>query len=51
MYTYHGAERTRSVKFLADQDVVLTTYNTLSSEVDAKTGILKVLNASSSDQL
>ncbi len=42
MYTYYGPERDRSVGFLAQQDVVLTTYNVLSTEVEAKNGIMKV---------
>lgn len=32
VYLYYGAERNRSVSFLASQDVVLTTYNVLSSD-------------------
>ena len=32
VYTYYGSERTKDTKLLAEQDVVLTTYQTLSSE-------------------
>ena len=32
VYTYYGSERTKDVKLLAKQHVVLTTYQTLSSE-------------------
>ena len=32
VYTYYGSERTKDTKVLAEQDVVLTTYQTLSSE-------------------
>ncbi len=32
VYLYYGAERNRSVKHLSEQDVVLTTYNVLSSD-------------------
>ena len=42
VYTYHGGDRERNVGFLAQQDVVLTTYNVLSTEVEAKNGIMKV---------
>ncbi|XP_056599172.1 helicase-like transcription factor isoform X3 [Triplophysa dalaica] len=36
VYLYYGAERNRSVSFLASQDVVLTTYNVLSSDFGNK---------------
>jgi hypothetical protein len=42
VYTYYGSERNRSVAFLSQQDVVLTTYNVLSTELEAKNGIMKV---------
>jgi len=42
VYTYYGPDRDRGVGFLAQQDVVLTTYNVLSTEVEAKNGIMKV---------
>lgn len=29
MYLYYGSERNKDTTFLAEQDVVLTTYNTL----------------------
>lgn len=32
VYTYYGSERTKDQNLLAEQDVVLTTYQTLSSE-------------------
>ena len=32
LYTYYGSERTKDKNLLAKQDVVLTTYQTLSSE-------------------
>ena len=32
VYTYYGSDRTKDTKLLAEQDVVLTTYQTLSSE-------------------
>ena len=41
VYTYYGGDRDRSVSFLSQQDVVLTTYNVLSTEADAKNGIMK----------
>ncbi|KAK2901000.1 hypothetical protein Q8A67_009115 [Cirrhinus molitorella] len=36
VYLYYGAERKRSVKLLSEQDVVLTTYNVLSSDYGNK---------------
>uniref|UniRef100_A0A672SC66 Helicase like transcription factor n=1 Tax=Sinocyclocheilus grahami TaxID=75366 RepID=A0A672SC66_SINGR len=36
VYLYYGAERIRSVKLLSEQDVVLTTYNVLSSDFGNK---------------
>uniref|UniRef100_A0A8C1SMX8 Helicase-like transcription factor n=1 Tax=Cyprinus carpio TaxID=7962 RepID=A0A8C1SMX8_CYPCA len=36
VYLYYGAERKRSVKLLSEQDVVLTTYNVLSSDFGNK---------------
>lgn len=36
VYLYYGAERNRSVNLLAGQDVVLTTYNVLSSDYGNK---------------
>ncbi|XP_061099803.1 helicase-like transcription factor isoform X1 [Conger conger] len=36
VYLYYGAERNRNVKFLAQQDVVLTTYNVLSADCAGK---------------
>lgn len=38
VYTYYGSERTKDQNVLAEQDVVLTTYQTLSSEF-SKVGI------------
>lgn len=32
VYLYYGSERNRSKKFLSSQDVVITTYNVLSSD-------------------
>lgn len=32
MYLYYGSERNRSKKFLSSQDVVITTYNVLSTD-------------------
>lgn len=32
VYLYYGAERSRSLSLLSGQDVVLTTYNVLSSD-------------------
>lgn len=32
VYLYYGPERNRSKKFLSSQDVVITTYNVLSSD-------------------
>lgn len=32
VYTYYGSDRTKDKNVLAEQDVVLTTYQTLSSE-------------------
>uniref|UniRef100_A0AAQ5YQ12 Helicase-like transcription factor n=1 Tax=Amphiprion ocellaris TaxID=80972 RepID=A0AAQ5YQ12_AMPOC len=36
VYLYYGSERNRSKKFLSSQDVVVTTYNVLSSEFGNK---------------
>ncbi|XP_043080880.1 helicase-like transcription factor [Puntigrus tetrazona] len=36
VYLYYGAERSRSVKLLSEQDVVLTTYSVLSSDFGNK---------------
>uniref|UniRef100_A0A3P8T179 Helicase like transcription factor n=1 Tax=Amphiprion percula TaxID=161767 RepID=A0A3P8T179_AMPPE len=36
VYLYYGSERNRSKKFLSSQDVVITTYNVLSSEFGNK---------------
>ncbi|KAJ8270339.1 hypothetical protein GJAV_G00113220 [Gymnothorax javanicus] len=36
VYLYYGAERNRQVKFLTQQDVVLTTYNVLSADYGGK---------------
>ncbi|XP_050983555.1 helicase-like transcription factor [Labeo rohita] len=36
VYLYYGAERNRSVKLLSEQNVVLTTYNVLSSDFGNK---------------
>lgn len=36
VYLYYGAERNRSVSLLSSQDVVLTTYNVLSSDFGNK---------------
>ncbi|XP_058603407.1 helicase-like transcription factor isoform X2 [Onychostoma macrolepis] len=36
VYLYYGADRKRSVKLLSEQDVVLTTYNVLSSDFGNK---------------
>uniref|UniRef100_A0A8C1YGX8 Helicase-like transcription factor n=1 Tax=Cyprinus carpio TaxID=7962 RepID=A0A8C1YGX8_CYPCA len=36
VYLYYGAERIRSVNLLSEQDVVLTTYNVLSSDYGNK---------------
>ncbi|XP_057715361.1 helicase-like transcription factor isoform X2 [Corythoichthys intestinalis] len=36
VYMYHGPDRNRSTKFLSSQDVVLTTYNVLSSDYSNK---------------
>ena len=48
MYTYYSPDRDRSVSFLSQQDVVLTTYNVLSTEVEAKNGIMKVQHSAQS---
>ena len=32
VYMYYGAERLRDVKFLRQQDIVLTTYPTLTND-------------------
>lgn len=40
VYTYYGSERTKDQNLLAEQDVVLTTYQTLSSEFSKKTSAL-----------
>lgn len=32
VYLYYGSERNRSQKFLSSQDVVITTYNVLSTD-------------------
>ncbi|XP_069008745.1 helicase-like transcription factor isoform X1 [Embiotoca jacksoni] len=36
VYLYYGAERNRSKKFLSSQDVVITTYNVLSTDFGNK---------------
>ncbi|XP_058471850.1 helicase-like transcription factor [Solea solea] len=36
VYLYYGAERNRSQKFLSSQDVVITTYNVLSTDFGNK---------------
>jgi len=36
IYQYHGSGRKREAKFLADQDVVVTTYATLSSDFGSR---------------
>ncbi|KAJ8357138.1 hypothetical protein SKAU_G00199320 [Synaphobranchus kaupii] len=36
VYLYYGAERNREVKFLTQQNVVLTTYNVLSADYGGK---------------
>ncbi|CAJ1074379.1 helicase-like transcription factor isoform X1 [Xyrichtys novacula] len=36
VYLYYGSERNRSKKFLSSQDVVITTYNVLSSDFGNK---------------
>ena len=41
VYLYHGPERNRSPSFLAQQDLVLTTYSTLAAE-DKGRGLLAV---------
>ena len=43
VYTFHGPERNRSVTFLQSQDVVITTYATLTQEKGPH-GLLKVTN-------
>ncbi|KAM9354767.1 helicase-like transcription factor isoform 2-T2 [Pholidichthys leucotaenia] len=42
VYLYYGPERNRSSKFLSSQDVVITTYNVLSSEFGNKSPLLGV---------
>lgn len=37
VYIYHGADRVKSATFLADYDVVLTTFATLAAEYNPKT--------------
>lgn len=32
VYLYYGSERNRSTRFLSSQDVVITTYNVLSTD-------------------
>uniref|UniRef100_A0AAV2JHR4 Helicase-like transcription factor n=1 Tax=Knipowitschia caucasica TaxID=637954 RepID=A0AAV2JHR4_KNICA len=42
MYLYYGAERNRSQKFLSSQDVVITTYNVLSTDFGNKSPLHKI---------
>nr|XP_020472266.1 helicase-like transcription factor isoform X2 [Monopterus albus]XP_020472267.1 helicase-like transcription factor isoform X2 [Monopterus albus] len=39
VYLYYGSERNRSKKFLSSQDVVITTYNVLSSDFGNKSSL------------
>lgn len=39
---YHGAERNRSRSFLAEQDVIITTYQTLAGELGCRSGLMHV---------
>ena len=40
-YTYHGQQRDTRPAFLAEQDIVITTYSTLAQELNVRTGLLK----------
>jgi len=40
-YTYHGQQRDMRPAFLAEQDIVITTYSTLAQELKSRTGLLK----------
>lgn len=42
VYLYYGSERNRSQKFLSSQDVVLTTYNVLSTDFGNKSPLHKI---------
>lgn len=42
VYLYYGPERNRSPKFLLSQDVVITTYNVLSTEFGNKSPLHKI---------
>ena len=36
VYMYHGPDRTKDVSFLSQQDIVITTYSTLSNDYNIK---------------
>ncbi|KAK7904076.1 hypothetical protein WMY93_016683 [Mugilogobius chulae] len=42
VYLYYGSERNRSQKFLSSQDVVITTYNVLSTDFGNKSPLHKI---------
>lgn len=41
MYVYHGQDRDTRPSFLAEQDIVVTTYSTLAQDLNSRTGLLK----------
>ena len=41
MYVYHGQDRDTRPSFLAEQDIVVTTYATLAADLNSCTGLLK----------
>lgn len=45
VYLYYGPERCRDPDFLAGQDVVLSTYNVLSSDFSVSGSLEMVLNS------
>ena len=45
-YTYHGQQRDTRPAFLAEQDIVITTYSTLAQELKMRTGLLKARSSS-----
>ena len=41
MYVYHGQDRDTRASFLAEQDIVVTTYSTLAADFKSRKGVLK----------
>ena len=41
MYVYHGQDRDMRPSFLAEQDIVVTTYSTLAADFKSRKGLLE----------